>query len=68
MLCPQCQSSNRREFTTEMMIHNDTLGATPDLLTFPAAWVCFKCGYSTFTLAQSELLELKQSLEADCHN
>jgi hypothetical protein len=51
-----------------MMIHNDTLGATPDLLTFPAAWVCFKCGYSTFTLAQSELLELKQSLEADCHN
>ena len=36
MLCPQCQSSNRREFPTEMMIHKGHLGgAIPDLLTFP---------------------------------
>jgi hypothetical protein len=62
MLCPQCQSSNRREFPTEMMIHNGRLdGAIPDLLTFPRAWVCFDCGYSTFTLAQKELLELKEA-------
>jgi hypothetical protein len=40
MLCPQCQSSNRREFRTEMMIHNGSLGATPDLFTFPTAKVC----------------------------
>jgi hypothetical protein len=66
MLCPECQSSNRREFPTEMMIHHGSLGATPDLLTFPTAWVCFDCGYSTFTLAQNALLELKQSVEADC--
>jgi hypothetical protein len=58
MLCSQCQSSNRREFHTEMLIHNDSLGATPDLLTFPTAWVCLECGYSTFTLARNELLEL----------
>jgi hypothetical protein len=61
MLCPQCQSSNRREFPTEMMIHNGNLGATPDLLTFPMAWVCFECGFSTFTLAQDELLGLKEA-------
>jgi hypothetical protein len=61
MLCPQCQSSNRREFRTEMMIHNGSLGATPDLFTFPMAWACFDCGFSTFTLAQSELLELKEA-------
>ena len=37
MLCPQCQSSNRREFPTEMMIHKGHLGgAIPDLLTFPS--------------------------------
>jgi hypothetical protein len=61
MLCRQCQSSNRREFRTEMMIHNASLGATPDLFTFPTAWVCFDCGFSTFTLVQNELLELKQA-------
>jgi hypothetical protein len=43
------------------MIHNGTLGATPDLFTFPTAWVCFDCGFSTFTFAQSELLELKEA-------
>jgi hypothetical protein len=59
MLCPQCQSSNGREFPTEMMIHNGSLGATPDLFTFPTAWVCFECGCSTFTLTQNELLELE---------
>ena len=58
-LCQQCQSSNRREFRTELMIHNGSLGVTPDLFTFPTAWVCFDCGFSTFTLAQNELLELK---------
>jgi hypothetical protein len=60
MLCPQCQSSNRREFITEMMIHNGRLdGAILDLFTLPRAWVCFDCGCSTFTLAQNELLELR---------
>jgi hypothetical protein len=61
MLCTQCQSSNRREFPTEMMIHNGSNGAIPDLLTFPRAWVCFECGYSTFTLAQNELLGLREA-------
>jgi hypothetical protein len=66
MRCPQCQSSNRREFRTEMMIHNGHLdGAIPDLFTFPKAWVCFECGFSTFILAQKELLERK---EACIHN
>ena len=61
MLCPQCQSSNRREFRTEMMIHNGSVGAMPDLFTFPTAWVCFDCGFSMFTLAQNELLELRKA-------
>jgi hypothetical protein len=67
MLCPQCQSSDRREFRTEMMIHNGSLGATPDLLAFPTAQVCCACGYTTFTLAQNELLKLREScVKADC--
>lgn len=62
MLCPQCRSSNRREFRTEMMIHNRRAdGAIPDLFTFPRAWVVFECGCSTFTLAQNELLELRET-------
>ena len=62
MLCPQCQSSNRREFRTEMMIHNGGVDdSLPSLFTFPRAWVCFECGFSTFILARSELLELKEA-------
>jgi hypothetical protein len=67
MLCPRCQSSDRREFLTEMLIHNGTLGATPDLFTFPTAWVCCDCGHSTFTLTQDELINLKEAcVKADC--
>jgi hypothetical protein len=62
MLCPQCQSSNRREFRSEIMIRDGRVdGAIPNLFTFPRAWVCFECGCSTFTLAQDELLELRSS-------
>ena len=63
MHCPQCQSSDRREFHTEIMIHSGRQdGAIPDLLTFPTVWVCCDCGYSTFTLAQNELVQLDGSL------
>jgi hypothetical protein len=70
MLCPQCQSNNRRELDTEMMIHNGRVdGALPDLLTFPRAWVCLECGWSTFTLAQNELLKLREGcLKAGANN
>jgi hypothetical protein len=44
-----------------MMIHNGNVGAMPALFTFPTAWVCLNCGFSTFTLAQNELLELKEA-------
>jgi hypothetical protein len=60
MLCPQCQSSNRREFRTEVMIHNGSVnGGIAPLFTFPHTWVCFECGCTTFNLAQNELLELR---------
>jgi hypothetical protein len=44
-----------------MMIHNGSEGTIPDLVTFPKAWVCFDCGFSTFTLAQNELIELEEA-------
>jgi len=45
-----------------MMIHKGALnGAMPALFTFPRAWVCLDCGYSTFTLMQSELLNLREA-------
>jgi hypothetical protein len=47
-----------------MMIHNGSLGATPDLLTFPTASVCCDCGFATFSLEQNELLKL--GVKADC--
>jgi hypothetical protein len=62
MLCPQCQSSKRKEFRTEMMIHNGGLnGGRPDLFTFPKASVCLDCGFSTFTLMPSDLLDLREA-------
>ena len=62
MLCAQCQSSNGREFRTEMTIHNGHLdGTVPVLFTLSRVWVCFECGCSTFTLPQNELLELTEA-------
>jgi len=49
-------------FLLRWMIHYGRLdGAIPDLFTFPTARVCFECGCSTFTLAQTELLKLKEA-------
>ena len=62
MLCPQCQSSNRREFRTELMIHSGSeIGNVPPTFTFPRTWVCFECGCSTFILAHNQLLELSEA-------
>jgi hypothetical protein len=45
-----------------MMVHNGSMGGvTPDLMTFPKAWVCFDCGLSTFTLTKNELLNLERA-------
>jgi hypothetical protein len=63
MLCPQCQSSDRREFPTEMMIHNGRLdGAIPDLFTFPRAWVWFECGCSKLALKSNQFLDYEEKL------
>ena len=43
------------------MVHNGSLGATPDLLIFQTVQVCCDCGYSTFTLEHNELLKLKEA-------
>jgi hypothetical protein len=45
-----------------MLIHKGALnGAIPNLFTFPMARVCLDCGYSTFALLQSELLNLREA-------
>jgi hypothetical protein len=50
-----------------MMIHYGRLdSALPDLFTFPTAWVCLECGWSTFTLAQNELLKLREGYLKPC--
>jgi hypothetical protein len=52
-----------------MMIHNGSQGAIPDPVTFPTASVCLDCGFSTFTLTQNELMELKEaSVKGDPKN
>jgi hypothetical protein len=60
MICTRCQSTNRQEFDTEMMIHHGRLDSgKADILTFPKTPVCLTCGFSTFTVPKAELLAIR---------
>jgi hypothetical protein len=61
MFCTECQSNNRRELKTEMMIHHANFHiGRDDVLIFPVTWVCLDCGSSTFIVPLIELLALRE--------
>jgi hypothetical protein len=62
MFCTECQSNNRRELKTEMMIHHANFrSGRADVFIFPIAWVCLDCGFSTFIVPPNELLVLREA-------
>jgi hypothetical protein len=57
LYCALCRSGNHAEFTAEMMIHFSGLKNidSPGVPTFPQVSVCLDCGFSGFTIPESEL-------------
>ena len=61
MSCMLCTSDNQAEFTAEIMIHFSGRRNinNPGVFLFPKIAVCMDCGFSEFTIPESELQKLK---------
>lgn len=66
MSCRSCGSENRRQFGAEIMIHFPGLRNLdkPGVLIFPRLTVCLDCGFSEFTLVETETHVLKEGAAA----
>lgn len=62
MSCKSCQSYNQRVFKGEFGIHFPGLKGMemPLVWAFPELEVCLDCGFTGFSLAESELRSLAQ--------
>jgi hypothetical protein len=66
MCCELCASCNQAEFPTEIAVHlrgRENL-ARPHVLIFPKVLVCIACGFSRFTIQETELRLLKDETAA----
>jgi hypothetical protein len=60
MKCTLCASDNQAEFSAEIHIHfrfRKNLDK-PGIFLFPKLSVCLNCGFSPFTIPETELWEL----------
>jgi hypothetical protein len=66
MACRSCGSESQREFGAEVNIHLPGREALdkPAVLIFPKLLVCSRCGFTEFTLAESELSRLEEGAAA----
>ncbi len=67
-ICPVCGVPNHAEFIAEVNVHlrldiHKNLGQ-PGVLLFPTLLVCLHCGFSRFSMSDTEL----KRLEIDCPN
>lgn len=60
-MCKDCKSENINIFTSEVAIHFPGLDGLkkPILWAFPQLKVCMRCGFTEFTVAESELTVLQ---------
>jgi hypothetical protein len=67
MICPSCRSVKQAEFTAEMMIHHPGLKNIdrPAIWLFPKLLVCLDCGFSWFTVPETELASFAKGTLAD---
>lgn len=63
MFCKSCLSENQRNFNGEIAIHFPGLKSIdkPIVWVFPKLLVCFDCGFTAFTIAETELRQLVQN-------
>ena len=66
MACRSCGSANQTEFTAEIDIHFSGLRNLnkPTVLVFPKLVVCLDCGFTQFTLPETELRLLREGVAA----
>jgi hypothetical protein len=57
MDCALCASGNQLESTAEVNFHFHGLKSVenPEILVFAKLWVCLDCGFSRFTIPQTEV-------------
>jgi hypothetical protein len=60
MSCRLCTSENQCRFPTEIAIHLPGL-RTPHIFLFPKLVVCMDCGFTEFSIPETELLRLVES-------
>ena len=62
MNCTVCASANQAEFPTEMAIHfpNWENLDKPQVLAFRKVLLCLDCGFSQFTVTETELRVLRE--------
>lgn len=60
MSCKSCKSENQSELATEIAIHLPGL-STPHVFIFPMIAVCLDCGFTEFSIPETELQLLAKS-------
>lgn len=59
MSCVSCRSANETELAAEMIIHSPRLNLkNPGVWVFPKLVVCLDCGFSQFSVSESELASI----------
>jgi hypothetical protein len=66
MPCKKCGLEHQREYTSEMNVHFQQQSDfdRQAVLLFPKLLVCLECGFTEFTISQSELPLLAKRAEA----
>lgn len=64
MICLSCRSPKQAEFRAEMLIHFSGLKniRKPGVLLFPNLTICLDCGFSRFTVPETELSSVVKDL------
>lgn len=57
MLCKACHSARKGEFPAEINIHFPGMEnlTEPTLFVFPTVSICFDCGFTEFSVSETEL-------------
>jgi hypothetical protein len=66
MACKSCASENQRDFGAEINIHFPGMQGIdkPAVWAFPKLTVCLDCGYTEFTIPETELRRLAKGAAA----
>jgi len=62
MTCLSCQSAKQAELTAEMMMHFPGQLDKPGVWIFPKLRVCLECGFSRFTVPETELASVAKAV------